>query len=89
MAPPLPSRAARPPVHPRWVLLAAILLPGFGHTLMGIAPRGLVMRFAGARGLREESLQTVVESDDKLYAICAFDCCLMIVSHRGHEPFWL
>jgi hypothetical protein len=44
MAPPLPSRAARPPVHPRWVLLAAILLPGFGHTLMGMAPRGLVMQ---------------------------------------------
>ena len=39
-----PSRVARRPVHPRWVLLAAILLPGFGHTLMGMAPRGLVMQ---------------------------------------------
>jgi hypothetical protein len=31
-------------MHPRRVLLAAVLLPGFGHTLMGMAPRGLVMQ---------------------------------------------
>ena len=55
----------------------------------GFAPRGLVVQFAGARGLGEKSLQAIVESDDELYAVCAFDCCLVIVSHRGHEPFWL
>ncbi|HSY88771.1 MAG TPA: DUF6677 family protein [Verrucomicrobiae bacterium] len=36
--------AARRPVHPGLVLLAAILLPGFGHTLCGFRYRGLVMQ---------------------------------------------
>lgn len=34
----------RRPLHPRWILLAAILLPGFGHTLMGMGPRGLTLQ---------------------------------------------
>jgi uncharacterized membrane protein YkvI len=36
--------AARRPVHPGLVLLAAILLPGFGHTLCGFRYRGLAMQ---------------------------------------------
>ena len=32
------------PVHPRWILAAAIL-PGFGHVLLGQASRGLVFLF--------------------------------------------
>ncbi|TAL80932.1 MAG: hypothetical protein EPN75_05835 [Beijerinckiaceae bacterium] len=32
------------PVHPYLVLLAAILLPGAGHMLMGVPKRGLVMQ---------------------------------------------
>jgi uncharacterized membrane protein YkvI len=34
----------RRPVHPSLVLLAAILLPGFGHTLCGFRYRGLAMQ---------------------------------------------
>jgi uncharacterized membrane protein YkvI len=36
--------AARRPIHPGLVLLAAVLLPGFGHTLCGFRYRGLVMQ---------------------------------------------
>ena len=36
--------AARRPIHPGLVLLAAILLPGFGHTLCGFRYRGLAMQ---------------------------------------------
>ena len=36
--------AARRPIHPGLVLLANILLPGFGHTLCGFRYRGLVMQ---------------------------------------------
>lgn len=32
------------PVHPYLILLAAILLPGAGHVLMGVPKRGLVMQ---------------------------------------------
>jgi hypothetical protein len=39
-----PEPAPRPPLNPYWVLLAAILLPGFGHVLNGQATRGLVMQ---------------------------------------------
>jgi uncharacterized membrane protein YkvI len=35
---------ARRPVHPGLVLLAAILLPGFGQTLCGFRYRGLAMQ---------------------------------------------
>jgi hypothetical protein len=31
-------------LHPYWVLLAAIVLPGFGHVLCGQARRGLTMQ---------------------------------------------
>lgn len=34
----------RPPLHPYWILLAAILLPGAGHVLAGVPQRGLVMQ---------------------------------------------
>jgi hypothetical protein len=34
----------RPPLNPYLVLLAAILLPGFGHVLNGQARRGLTMQ---------------------------------------------
>ena len=34
----------RPPLNPYLVLLAAILLPGFGHVLNGQARRGLIMQ---------------------------------------------
>jgi hypothetical protein len=34
----------QPPLNPYLVLLAAILLPGFGHVLNGQARRGLVMQ---------------------------------------------
>jgi uncharacterized membrane protein YkvI len=36
--------AARRPIRPGLVLLAAILLPGFGHTLCGFRYRGLAMQ---------------------------------------------
>jgi len=36
--------AARRPIHPGLVLLAAILLPGFGQTLCGFRYRGLAMQ---------------------------------------------
>ena len=36
--------AARRPIHPGLVLLAAVLLPGFGHTLCGFRYRGLAMQ---------------------------------------------
>ena len=42
-----PARiAARPsrPLHPCWILLIAILLPGFGHVLSGHVKRGLIMQ---------------------------------------------
>lgn len=32
------------PIHPYWILLAAILLPGAGHVLMGVPKRGLTMQ---------------------------------------------
>lgn len=32
------------PIHPYWVLLAAILFPGAGHVLMGVPKRGLTMQ---------------------------------------------
>ena len=35
---------ARRPVHPGLLLLAAILLPGFGHTLCGFRYRGLAIQ---------------------------------------------
>ena len=38
---PAPSRT---PIHPYWVLLSAILLPGFGHVLAGEPARGLIMQ---------------------------------------------
>jgi hypothetical protein len=34
----------RPPLNPYLVLLAAILLPGFGHVLNGQTKRGLIMQ---------------------------------------------
>ncbi|QAY96332.1 hypothetical protein CWB41_11820 [Methylovirgula ligni] len=34
----------RPPPHPYWILLAAILLPGAGQVLSGVPQRGLVMQ---------------------------------------------
>jgi hypothetical protein len=34
----------RPPFNPYLVLLAAIVLPGFGHVLNGQATRGLIMQ---------------------------------------------
>lgn len=37
-------RAPRPPPHPARVLLAAIVLPGFGHVIAGFAQRGLVLQ---------------------------------------------
>ncbi|HEX4571595.1 MAG TPA: hypothetical protein VF213_08625 [Dongiaceae bacterium] len=40
MAEPAPRR----PLHPLLVLLAAILLPGFGHTLSGFPLRGLTLQ---------------------------------------------
>ena len=40
MAEPAPRR----PTHPLLVLLAAVLLPGFGYTLLGFALRGLTMQ---------------------------------------------
>jgi len=36
--------AARRPIHPGLVMLAAILLPGFGQTLCGFRYRGLAMQ---------------------------------------------
>ncbi|WP_297300384.1 hypothetical protein [uncultured Methylovirgula sp.] len=33
-----------PPLHPYWILLAAILLPGAGHVLAGVPQRGFVMQ---------------------------------------------
>lgn len=41
---PTTEPALRRPTHPLLVLLAAILLPGFGYTLMGLALRGLTMQ---------------------------------------------
>lgn len=38
-----PARRRRP-IHPYLVLLAAIVLPGFGHTLLGLASRGLTLQ---------------------------------------------
>jgi hypothetical protein len=35
---------ARRPIHPYWILLAAVLLPGSGHVLTGSAQRGLTMQ---------------------------------------------
>jgi hypothetical protein len=37
------SPPRRPP-HPYWVLAAAILFPGAGHVLIGMAHRGLTMQ---------------------------------------------
>lgn len=33
------------PVNPRAILAAAIVLPGSGHVLLGLAPRGLMFLF--------------------------------------------
>lgn len=41
---PAEPTGARPPLNPYLVLLAAILLPGFGHVLNGQARRGLTMQ---------------------------------------------
>ncbi len=38
------ERTPRPPLNPYLVLLAAILLPGFGHVLNGQPRRGLIMQ---------------------------------------------
>lgn len=38
------GQAPKPPIHPNLVLLAAILLPGFGHVLNGQTRRGLTMQ---------------------------------------------
>jgi hypothetical protein len=55
--------AARRPIHPGLVLLAAILLPGFGHTLCGFRYRGLVMQmFMIALGLITWQLTTPQQS---------------------------
>jgi hypothetical protein len=35
---------SRTPIHPYWVLLSAILLPGSGHVLAGEPVRGLAMQ---------------------------------------------
>ncbi|HLH11195.1 MAG TPA: hypothetical protein VKV77_04855 [Methylovirgula sp.] len=32
------------PIHPYWILLASILLPGSGYVLLGLAQRGLIMQ---------------------------------------------
>lgn len=40
----LEPSGARPPLNPYLVLLAAILLPGFGHVLNAQARRGLTMQ---------------------------------------------
>jgi hypothetical protein len=34
----------RAPIHPYWILLSAILLPGSGHVLAGAPQRGLTMQ---------------------------------------------
>ena len=39
------AKAARRPLHPRLVLLLAILLPGAGHVAAGSPQRGLVFVF--------------------------------------------
>lgn len=36
--------SSRTPIHPYWVLLAAILLPGSGHVLAGVPRRGMTMQ---------------------------------------------
>ncbi len=36
--------SARRPIHPYWILLASVLLPGSGHVLIGAAQRGLTMQ---------------------------------------------
>ena len=38
------SQRPRPPLNPYLVLVAAILLPGFGHVLNGQTKRGLIMQ---------------------------------------------
>ena len=38
------EQTPRPPLNPYLVLLAAILLPGFGHVLNGQPRRGLIMQ---------------------------------------------
>ncbi len=39
------SRSAKhAPLHPYWILLAAVLLPGSGHVLAGAPQRGLTMQ---------------------------------------------
>jgi hypothetical protein len=38
------NQVQRRPIHPYWVLLAAILLPGGGHVLLGVPRRGLIMQ---------------------------------------------
>lgn len=44
MSKPSTAPTSRRPLHPLLVLLAAILLPGFGYTLLGFALRGLTMQ---------------------------------------------
>jgi hypothetical protein len=41
---PQQDRPLKPPLNPYLVLLAAILLPGFGHVLNGQPKRGLIMQ---------------------------------------------
>ena len=36
--------SARAPIHPYWILLAAIALPGSGHVLLGVAQRGFTLQ---------------------------------------------
>jgi hypothetical protein len=38
------GKAARPPLNPYFVLLIAILLPGFGHVVSGQTRRGFTMQ---------------------------------------------
>jgi len=40
-----PDATARPPLHPLWVLLIAILLPGVGQVINNTPKRGLMFLF--------------------------------------------
>src|SRR5262245_31285444 len=40
-----PDAAAKPPLHPLWVLLIAILLPGVGQVINNTPKRGLMFLF--------------------------------------------
>jgi hypothetical protein len=45
-APPPADAAGYRPLHPYWVLLIAILLPGMGQVVNNNPPRGLMMAFS-------------------------------------------